>query len=406
MFVNSPKDFIYFDFNEKNAKRDDNGKQATYRYTYTFKQPKKVYCDINKLYTIKLNENYTPIKNKKILNEDARFTLPMTDSELRKLIQAQYKPCESEPDPLKNGCIGQINTDDCKTNVGIIGGDYIEQKYGGTGNWSLINRWDANDNIHKLIAKIYKRDTKKVLGSISTDWLETNAFDLFSNNGKYTSELADKGIEYFKKGFESESSAKKIIQQVWNLDELNNNIDYKLYNNCGGSIDDTIYGQDIILELNGEKYFFQVKSFKDNEIKYYQDSDRGFYYGVESYKKHTSYKMDKVDIILYINTSKNQYILFRNDYRKIITTANLYYPPYIINYYEKPIATNMQFTLQNVDKPLPEKKLLSSNKENLIAFYKERLDFFKQKLKELGYSEDINEQIKTYKRKLIKLLTE
>ena len=118
--------------------------------------------------------------------------------------------------------------------------------------------------------------------------------------------------------------------------------------------------------------------------------------------------MDYVDIIIYVNTSTDEYVMFRNDYNKIITTSSTNYggPKFTINYYEEPIKTNISFELKKSDIKSSNKKLLQRDKEKLINLYKERIQFFKEKLKELGISEDLSEGIKKYKFELMKLLSQ
>jgi len=388
-FVESEKNYLFFE-NKGIYKKTEDG---NYKYTFFSRE------------IIFQNDNINESKNKLLL-EGSNF--PFSKKRMRDLMFNQYPSCDD--DKSGNGCIGKINEPNCETNIGIIGGYYTEEEYGGTGNWSLINRWDANTNIHSAIINIYKREKKKTKSNLSfEDWILENAYDLFSNDGIYTEELVDIAKDYFDKGIKNESFAKNIIEKIYDLDKTKENIDYKLYNYCGGAINDTLYGQDIVLELeNNEPIYFQVKPFKLDDIGYFEDDDRGFYYGVKSYNQHNKYKMDYVDIIIYVNTSTDEYVMFRNDYNKIITTSSTNYsgPKFTINYYEEPIKTNISFELNKSDIKSSSKKLLQRDEEKLISLYQERLNYFRNKLKELGISEDLSEGIKKYKFELMKLLSQ
>ena len=398
-FIYNRNNYILFNNNATPTPIENN---SNFKYSYTFKEDEIMKKEGN-LFLKKLTESK---RKNRLLLEDSNF--PFSKKRMRDLMFNQYPSCDD--DKSGNGCIGKINEPNCETNIGIIGGYYTEEEYGGTGNWSLINRWDANTNIHSAIINIYKREKKKTKRNLNLeDWILENAYDLFSNDGIYTEELVDIAKDYFDKGIKNESFAKNIIEKIYDLDKTKENIDYKLYNYCGGAINDTLYGQDIVLELeNNEPIYFQVKPFKLDDIGYFEDDDRGFYYGVKSYNQHNKYKMDYVDIIIYVNTSTDEYVMFRNDYNKIITTSSTNYsgPKFVINYYEEPLKTNISFELKKGTTLSSEKKLLRRDKEKLVKYYQDRIQFFQDKLKDLGISEELSEGIKQCKIQLLKLLTQ
>jgi hypothetical protein len=346
---------------------------------------------------------------------------------MRSIIQSVYNKCDSN-NPIEgwvNGCKGDLNIPECgPTNIGIIGGDYTEERYGGKGNWSLVNRWDANSNVHSEIEKIYKEEAEKFKTenkikkySISLrQWIDENRVELFSNDGKWIDRLAKISIQNFQEGLKNEEYGRDMINLAFGLDKYKQDIEYKINFNCGGSVADTKKGQDIVLQFKDEKpIHFQIKSMKEGYVKLF-NSDRGKYYRVASWHEHTKYKEENVDLIVYVNQENKEYIIFDNDYSKIITTPNSNYKrnnlegdvniPKYIYYYEEPFKTNMT----NIELMTPQLKgktnpRLEKDKDQLIKQYQERMSYYKNKLKELGINdENISEAIRFYKNKINKLL--
>jgi len=249
-----------------------------------------------------------------------------------------------------------------------------------------------------------------------TDWIENNKFKLFSNDGEWVDRLAKVSIENFQKGLENEEYGRELVDLAFDLDKYKQDIDYKISFNCGGSVADTKRGQDIVLKFNDEQpIHFQIKSIKDGYVKLF-NSDRGKYYRVASWYEHTKYKEENVDLIVYVNKEKKEYIIFENDYSKIVTTPNSNFRrnnddgditiPNYIYYYEEPFRTN----ITNLELIEPKRKIttnprLQRKKEELINQYKEKIKFYQDKLKELGI-DDVNiiESIIYYKNKLNSLL--
>jgi hypothetical protein len=346
---------------------------------------------------------------------------------MRSIIQSVYNKCDSN-NPTEgwvNGCKGDLNIPECgPTNIGIIGGDYTEERYGGKGNWSLVNRWDANSNVHSEIEKIYKEEAEKFKTenkikkySISLrQWIDENRVELFSNDGKWIDRLAKISIQNFQEGLKNEEYGRDMINLAFGLDKYKQDIEYKINFNCGGSVADTKKGQDIVLQFKDEKpIHFQIKSMKEGHVKLF-NSDRGKYYRVASWYEHTKYKEENVDLIVYVNQENKEYIIFDNDFSKIITTPNPNYKrnnlegdvniPKYIYYYEEPFKTNMT----NIELMTPQLKgktnpRLEKDKDQLIKQYQERMSYYKNKLKELGINdENISEAIRFYKNKINKLL--
>jgi Fe-Mn family superoxide dismutase len=373
---------------------------------------------VNQLYLSKLKTKLSeainkPIKqslNESILTEGMIISkLGVSWTTLRKIIFSVYPKC-SEVDRNVEGCIGKIETSDCQTNEGIIGGNYQEKKYGYGNEWSIINKWDSNTNIHKKLEELFEKrgkdnpDYAKLNGF---DWLNEKKFDLFSNNGKLTSTLADVGKETMIRGWENENYAKELISSIYRLNPEELGVRYKISTNCSGSYNDTKLGQDIELEIDNEKYFFQIKQIKKDQVKVFTD-DRGPFYRINASYVHDKYKMEHVDVIVYVDIENNSYIMFRNDHDKILTIKSPNWgEKFYIYYYEEPIHTNMTFKAEpkyqspSIEK---QKELLKKTKEEQIKQYKEKIKFYQDKLKEFGVSDEIQEQIKVYRNKVINLI--
>jgi Fe-Mn family superoxide dismutase len=420
-FIDNIKNYVFFDF--KNVEVKDDGGQSKERYSYIFKS-ENIKFKSDRLYLSKINLTES-ITKRELLNE-AKSDFPNFRT-MRSIIQSVYNKCDSN-NPIEgwvNGCKGDLNIPECgPTNIGIIGGDYTEERYGGKGNWSLVNRWDANSNVHSEIEKIYKEEAEKFKTenkikkySISLrQWIDDNRVDLFSNDGKWIDRLAKVSIENFEQGLKNEEYGRDMINLAFGLDKYKQDIEYKINFNCGGSKADTIKGQDIVLKFeNEEPIHFQIKSIKEGYVKLF-NSDRGKYYRVASWHEHTKYKEENVDLIVYVNQENKEYIIFDNDFSKIITTPNSNYKrnnlegdvniPKYIYYYEEPFKTNMT----NIELMTPQLKgktnpRLEKDKDQLIKLYQERMSYYKNKLKELGINdENISEAIRFYKNKINKLL--
>jgi Fe-Mn family superoxide dismutase len=419
-FIDNIKNYVFFDFDKAEIK--DEGLESKERYSYIF-DSSSIKIKSDRLYLSKINLTES-ITKKELLNE-AKSDFPNFRT-MRSIIQSVYSKCDSNNpiDGWVNGCKGNLNIPECgETNIGIIGGKYTEEKYGGKGNWSLVNRWDANSNVHSEIEKIYKEEAekfkteKKVKYPISLrQWIDENKVRLFSNDGEWIDRLAKISIGNFQEGLKNEEYGRDMINLAFGLDKYKQDIEYKINFNCGGSVADTKKGQDIVLQFENEKpIHFQIKSIKEGYVKLF-NSDRGKYYRVASWYEHTKYKEENVDLIVYVNQENKEYIIFNNDFSKIITTPNSNHKrnnlegdiniPKYIYYYEEPFKTNMT----NIELITPQLKAktnprLEKDKDQLIKQYQERISYYKDKLKELGINnENISESIRFYKNKINKLL--
>jgi Fe-Mn family superoxide dismutase len=363
---------------------------------------------VNDLYLSKTKkENIKEsVESKEIINEiSTTFAFPYTPKQLRDLINSQYEGCYGQQ--YKNGCIGKIQTKKCSTDVGILGGDYAEKKHGGTSQWSIVNRFDTNSKVKKEIYNIWLEETEG-LTDFKT-WIKEHAYDLFANEGMYLDRLAEINVGTVEVGKENENYATSIIRHIYKLNPDEEGMTYELYEHCSGDINDRKKGQDIVLKIKGgDTIYFQVKPFtnKNNEIEFFDGGDRGYYFKLNSWHTNKKYKEENVDIILYVDRSEQKYIMFRNDYSKILTVStSRKNPPYFIYYYEMPLQSNFKVPLQKETQKAPVKQFISKDVNKQIEFYKDRIKYFTDKIKELGgENSEISEMINFYKKELNKII--
>jgi Fe-Mn family superoxide dismutase len=363
---------------------------------------------VNDLYLSKTKkENIKEsVESKEIINEiSTTFAFPYTPKQLRDLINSQYVGCLGKK--YKNGCIGRIQTKKCTTDVGILGGEYAEKKHGGTSQWSIVNRFDTNSKVKKEIYNIWLEETEG-LTDFKT-WIKEHVYDLFANEGMYLDRLAEINVGTIEVGKENENYATSIIRQIYKLNPDEEGMTYELYEHCSGDINDRKKGQDIVLKIKGgDTIYFQVKPFTNNlnHIEFFDGGDRGYYFKVESWHTNKKYKEENVDIILYVDRSEQKYIMFRNDYSKILTVStSRRNPPYFIYYYEMPLQSNFKVPLQKEIQKAPVKQFISKDVNKQIEFYKDRIKYFTDKIKELGGENiEISEMINFYKKELNKII--
>jgi Fe-Mn family superoxide dismutase len=347
-----------------------------------------------------LKENYD---NSNIISEAKKDpAFPYTAKQTRDLIYPQYVGCYEKQ--FKYGCLGKIEKKRCQTSLGVLGGDFAENKYGGNSNWSIINRFDTNKSVHREIIKIWKEETQG-LEDIAT-WIKQHAYDLFSNEGMYTERLVDINSEIISDGNLNEDYAKQIIIEQYNLDPANEGITYELYESCSGDPNDIKKGQDIILKLldKNEVVYFQVKPFKSDIVILYGGGDRGIYFIVPSSYNMNKYKAENVDVFVFVDREQQKFMMFRNDKNRILTIANPdRYPPFLNYFYELPLKSN--FKVPESEEPIrtPIKKSLERDKDKEIQYYKDRIKVLMKKVEELGGSVDIENLLEYYQKELEKI---
>lgn len=359
---------------------------------------------VNQLYELKtkkqnLKEN---IDIKKILSEEINSSFPLTPKQIRELIESQYEGCFNQQ--FKYGCIGKIETKKCNTDIGVLGGEYAEKKHGGKSQWSIINRFDTNSKVKNEIQKIWMEETEG-LKDFKT-WIINNAYNLFGNDGMYLERLATPNIGTIEIGQLNETYAKQAIRESYNLNPEEEGVSYELYEHCSGDINDRKKGQDLVLKFkNGDTLFFQVKPVDHQKIVLYDGDDRGYYFVIPSWVTQNKYKSENVDVLVYVDRPNQKYIMFRNDHNRMLTISNKEkYPPHLIYFYELPLKSNFKVPISKEPNKLSIKKSLLRDKDKEIRYYKDRILFFQNKIKELGGSEELNEMVKHLKKELSKII--
>ena len=360
-----------------------------------------------------VEELYTSKNNKKNLKEDIgdgdvitearkKSSFPLTPTQLRKLINTQYEGCFNQQ--FKYGCVGKIQKRKCTTDIGVLGGDFAERKYGGTSQWSIINRFDTNSLVHSEIQKIWMEETEGL--EDFGNWINSHAYDLFSNDGMYTERLVNLNKTTIESGHLNEDYAKNIIRKSYNLLPENEGITYELYEHCSGDVNDRKKGQDIVLKFkNGETIYFQVKPVESNDIKLYDGGERGYYFVIPSWVKSTKYKSDNVDVFVFVDRKEQRYLMFRNDPSRILTIDNPNYTStFLIYFYELPLKSNFKVPVTSEPIKTPIKKTLERDKQKEIQYYQDRINYFKNKIKELSGSKVMSEMVKYYEKELEKII--
>jgi Fe-Mn family superoxide dismutase len=351
---------------------------------------------LNKIKKKNLNES---IIEDSVLSE-AKEVFPLTSRSFRDLINKAYPKCEGLT--YTNGCLGKIETDDCQTDEGIIGGKYTEQNYGGIGNWSIINRFDTNSSVHKEIQTIWKEQTDSKENFRL--WIYNNIQDLVGDDGKFTERLVRLNSQIVLDGRANENYAKTVLISSFKLNPEEENLTWKVVERCAGDVRDRKLGQDFDVVVDNVSYYIQVKPIDYTKIEKI-GSERGYYYKVPSWHNHSKYTESNVDVVLYVDRPKEKFVMFRNDFARIQTVANpTTFPKFFVIYYENPLKTNMDFRVKVEPDKIESKPKLTRDTQKEIEYFKERIQYYKDKLRELGDSENITEMINYYKKELRQLI--
>ena len=351
---------------------------------------------LNKIKKKNLNES---IIEDSVLSE-AKEVFPLTSRSFRDLINKAYPKCEGLT--YTNGCLGKIETDDCQTDEGIIGGRYTEQNYGGIGNWSIINRFDTNSSVHKEIQTIWKEQTDSKENFRL--WIYNNIQDLVGDDGKFTERLVRLNSQIVLDGRANENYAKTVLISSFKLNPEEEGLTWKVVERCAGDVRDRKLGQDFDVVVDNVSYYIQVKPIDYTKIEKI-GSERGYYYKVPSWHNHSKYTESNVDVVLYVDRPKEKFVMFRNDFARIQTVANpTTFPKFFVIYYENPLKTNMDFRVKVEPDKIESKPKLTRDTQKEIEYFKERIQYYKDKLRELGDSENITEMINYYKKELRQLI--
>jgi Fe-Mn family superoxide dismutase len=254
----------------------------------------------------KLKESIT---TKKVLTEQVEPLLPngrVNYKFIQEMLSKVYPKCSPEiikdysPNKhIETPCYGKIDTNDCKTNFGVIGGKYAISQRGGVGEWSVVNWFDANTRISDKILEFFKKYNRDNL-DFGT-WMNRMKNVLFGEDGKFTKTLADIIMNpQTKKGtLDSGSNRENLAIELLNIKYKN--LDITRY--CDGDTRDKYNGQDMMVTKNGVSKYIQVKPTRDlfeSEI----DGEANYIF-----KSKNKYKPENIQIFALID-NKDNYIFF------------------------------------------------------------------------------------------------
>lgn len=254
----------------------------------------------------KLKESVT---SKKVITEQVE---PLLDNGrvnykfVQKMLKAVYPKCSPEiitnysPDKhIESPCYGKIETNDCKTNFGVIGGKYAVSQRGGVGEWSVVNWFDANTKISDKILEFYKKYNKYNL-DFGT-WMDRMKNLLFGENGNFIETLANIIMNpTTKKGTLDFGSAREKLA----IDILNTEYnDSSILRYCDGDVRDKYKGQDMLFTNDGIDQHIQVKPTRD----LYETTIDGKLTYV--FKSKNNYKPENIQIFAFVD-NENNYVFF------------------------------------------------------------------------------------------------
>jgi hypothetical protein len=255
------------------------------------------------------------IKIYEIVTEDGKFkTKNFRDFIL--FDSGVYPKCSPEvlttTEGINKPCVGRIDSENCKTGYGVIGGKYTSESRGGVGLWSVINFFDTNSQVHSVIKDIYQKENTNL--SLN-EWVNVNIKNLVGDDGIYTSELADKILT---KNSGTRFKGNKNEEVIVNV--LEKNYPGVVINRfCDGDERDRLNGQDLMVTLDGVTKYFQVKPLY-GDIILHTKMDGDTYFEIKSYDDILNkYSPNNVQKLAFVNGE--DYIIF--DYKKDLVTQEL-----------------------------------------------------------------------------------
>jgi Fe-Mn family superoxide dismutase len=266
---------------------------------------------VNKLYTDKKKTKLTEsVKTKKLIKEEVEVLNPngrLNPIFVQTILKKVYPKCSPEiirdynPDTrIESPCYGKIQTELCKTNYGVIGGKYAVSQRGGTGEWSVVNWFDANTRISDKILEFYEKYNSKNY-DLET-WFNIMGKTLFGDEGKFTNSLANIVLNpKTKKGtLDRGIEREKIAIEIFNTKNKNSQITQF----CDGDTRDKYKGQDMFVTEDGVSKYVQVKPTTD----LYETRDKQGN-TIYIFKSKNVYNTNNIQIFAFVD-DKNNYIFF------------------------------------------------------------------------------------------------
>ena len=266
---------------------------------------------VNKLFVEKTKTKLSEsIKTKELIKEEVEVLKPngrLNPVFVQTILKKVYPKCSPEiirdynPDTrIESPCYGKIETDLCKTNYGVIGGKYAVSQRGGTGEWSVVNWFDANTRISDKILEFYEKYNSKNY-DLKT-WFNVMGKTLFGDEGKFTESLANIVLNpKTKKGtLDRGIERERIAIEIFNSKNKNSQITQF----CDGDTRDKYKGQDMFVTEDGDSKYVQVKPTVD----LYESKDESGNI-VYVFKSKNKYDQNNIQIFAFID-NQNNYIFF------------------------------------------------------------------------------------------------
>lgn len=260
-----------------------------------------------------------------------------------------YPKCSPEvmenTDEVNKPCVGKIYNDSCQTGFGIIGGNYSSESRGGVGEWSVINFFDTNKDIQKLIVEIYNRSNSNI--SLN-EWVNVNIKDLVGDNGLYTKLLADKvltkdsGTRF--KGNQNEEVVIKVLERSFPKITINRF--------CDGDERDRLNGQDLMVTYKNTTKYVQVKPLYGNVVVRTEIGGQVFF-EISIYDDMvTKYSPENVQMLAFVNGQ--EYIIFdyvEGMYEQVVNTKSWgpKSPKFILRFKNDPKLKSSSLKISYVD---------------------------------------------------------
>ena len=183
------------------------------------------------------------------------------------------------------------------------------------GDWSILNYFDTNPQVRKLIVGLYEKETGNIMDNTETmedfiKWMSRNRNRIFKN-GPILDNLIEKNIESLYQGEQNERKAYEYLTKI-----LENIPEWKLKGRSVPGSKSDRDGVDFVMQKeNSDKIAkFQVKPLNSLERV-------GKFYKITSYNIKN---LDKkpVDYFVFASSNQEDVYVFRNDKGKYTVLDN------------------------------------------------------------------------------------
>ena len=183
------------------------------------------------------------------------------------------------------------------------------------GDWSILNYFDTNPQVRKLIVGLYEKETGNIMDNTETmedfiKWMSRNRNRIFKN-GPILDNLIEKNIESLYQGEQNERKAYEYLTKI-----LENMPEWKLKGRSVPGSKSDRDGVDFVMQKeNSDKIAkFQVKPLSSLEKV-------GKFYKITSYNIKNLNKKP-VDYFVFASSNHEDVYVFRNDKGKYTVLDN------------------------------------------------------------------------------------